>query len=332
MKILILGGTAWLGHAIAASALAAGHDVTCVARTAGVPAGATLVRADRDDDAALSAVTDTHWDAVIDVSRQPGQVRRAVRDLEAVSDRYIFVSTVNVYATHSELDTDESEALLEPLSVDALRSPEDYGPAKVACEHAVLSGFGADRSAIVRAGLIGGPGDPSGRTGYWALRFANPSNVDGRVLVPVAPDLPAALIDVRDLAQWLVRLAEGAATGTFNAVGQAFTFDEHLETARHVAGHRGDVIAVAAEWLDEHGVAEWSGPRSMPLWLTDSSSYGMNTRSSARALAAGLVRRPLADTLADSLVVDRDLWPDGVHGAGLTHDEERTLLAELDAG
>jgi 2'-hydroxyisoflavone reductase len=216
------------------------------------------------------------------------------------------------------------------LSVDTIRSPEDYGPAKVACEHAVLSGFGPTRSAIVRAGLIGGPGDPSGRTGYWALRFATPSNPDGRVLVPRAPDLPAALIDVRDLAEWIVRLAEGAATGTFNAVGEAMPFAQHIETARRAAGHSGTVVLAEGDWLTEQGVAQWAGPRSLPLWLVDEDSYGMNTRSSDRAVAAGLARRPLADTLADALALDRDTWPEVVHGAGLTDTEERELLAALD--
>jgi 2'-hydroxyisoflavone reductase len=331
VKVLVLGGTAWLGHTIAATALMAGHEVTCVARGSAVPAGTQLVRADRDDTDALVPVSKSHWDAVIDVSRQPGQVRRAVRDLRSTAKRFVFVSTVSVYASHSQIGADEDAAVLDPLGADAMQSPSDYGPAKVACETAVLDAFGAENSAIVRAGLIGGPGDPTGRTGYWPLRCARPSTTDGSVLVPDAPDLSAALIDVRDLATWIVRLAEGRASGTFNAVGEAMPFVDHLSVAQDVAGHTGPLVAAAEEWLIEKGVAEWVGPRSLPLWLVDRASYGMNTRSSDRAVAAGLERRPLRESLADALALDRERYADVANGAGLNDDEERALIAQLRA-
>lgn len=329
MRFLVLGGTAWLGHAVTETAVRAGHRVTCLARGTGVPAGAARVQADRDDDDALAGVASSRWDAVIDVARQPGHVRRAVRDLEPVSDRFVFVSTCNVYASQAEIGADEDAALLEPLRDDAMGSPEDYGAAKVACEQAVLDAFGPDRAAIVRAGLIGGPGDPSGRTGYWPLRFARPSNPEQRVLVPDAPELPTAVIDVRDLADWLVRLAEGAAQGVFNATGDPVPFPEHVETARSVAGHIGPLVLVGRDRLAEQGVAEWSGPRSFPLWLADRSWYGMNARSNARARAAGLTLRPLADTLADALARDLDRLTDVARGAGLTDEDERELLGRL---
>ena len=135
---------------------------------------------------------------------------------------------------------------------------EECSAAKVACEHAVLAGVGNSRTAKTRAGLIGGPGDLSGRSGYWPWRFAHPSGNNGAVLVPDVPDvpeLPTAVIDVRDLAVWLA----------------------------------------------DHGVSEWSGPRSMPLWLADRSWSGRNARSNERALAAGLELPPLSDTLAATL-------------------------------
>lgn len=330
MRILVLGGTAWLGHAVAEAAVRGGHEVACVARGTGAPVGASLVQADRDDDGALSEVASTRWDAVIDVARQPGHVRRAVRDLEPVSDRFVFVSTCNVYASQAEIGADEDAALLEPLPADAMSSPEVYGEAKVACEQAVLDGFGPRRSAIARAGLIGGPGDPSGRTGYWALRFAKPSNAEQRVLVPDVPELPAAVIDVRDLAVWLVRLAEGESQGIFNAVGDPVLFPEHIAAARSVAAHSGPLVRAPQDWLIAHGVAEWSGPRSLPLWLADRSWYGMNTRSNIRARAAGLTIRPLSETLADSLAWDLDHFSSVARGAGLTDEDERELLAILD--
>ena len=328
MRLLVLGGTAWLGHTVAEAAVRGGHEVTCVARGSGAPAGASLRRADRNDDDALGEVASSRWDAVIDVARQPGQVRRAVRDLEPVADRFVFVSTCSVYASQAEVGADESGALLEPLRADVTDSPEEYGPAKVACEQAVLDGFGPDRSVIVRPGLIGGPGDPSGRTGYWPLRFARPSNPERRVLVPSVPELPTAVIDVRDLAEWIVRLAGGGSAGIFNAVGDPVLFPAHLETARSVAGHTGPLVLAEEGWLTARGVAQWSGARSLPLWLADRSWYGMNTRSNAQARTAGLALRPLAETLADSLAWDLRHLTDLGAGAGLTDTDERELLAE----
>ncbi len=326
MRLLILGGTAWLGRAVARSAIESGHETTCLARGTTVADGAALIRADRDRDDALRSVATERWDAVIDLARGPGQVRRAVRDLEPAASRYVFVSTVSVYASHADIGADETAARLDPLDGDTLTDPADYGRAKVACEDAVLTGFGAERSAIVRAGLIGGPGDPSGRTGYWPTRFARPSNAAGAVLAPDVPELPTGVIDVRDLAVWLVRLAEGRASGAMDAVGHRTSFDAHLETARRVTGHRGEVVRAPEEWLVERGIAEWSGPRSLPLWLADPSWYGVNARSNARALAGGLALRPLAETLLDSLPVGEG--PIG-GGAGLSDEDERDLLAEL---
>jgi nucleoside-diphosphate-sugar epimerase len=329
MRLLVLGGTAWLGGAVAAEAIGRGAEVVCLARGSSgpVPAGARLVVADRDDPSALDAVRQERWNAVVDVSRQPGQVRNAVEALELVADRFLFVSTGNVYADQRTLRQDEDSPLLDPLESAVMASMEEYGSAKVACEQAVRAGFGDDRSVIARAGLIGGPGDGSGRSGYWPWRFAHPSNDERRVLVPDALDRPAAVLDVRDLAAWLVRAAERGTAGVFDTVGAALPLREHLETARAVAGGRATIVPADEQWLAEHGVEEWSGPRSLPLWLRDPDWWGMNARTGERARAAGLVTRPLADTLTDLLA-----WEEGrdnPHGAGLTDDEERELLAAL---
>ncbi|MGL5928449.1 MAG: NAD-dependent epimerase/dehydratase family protein, partial [Dermatophilaceae bacterium] len=199
MKILVLGGTAWLGRTVAQEVLRRGHESTCLARgSAPAPEGASFVTADRDDEAALVEVAGVHWDAVVDVSRQPGQVRRAVRDLS--TEHYVFVSTGNVYASFDRLEQDEDAALRAPLHGDVMDDMETYGEAKVACEQAVLAGDAP--ATIVRSGLIGGPGDDSGRSGYWPWRFAHP--VSEEVVVPDDPDFPVALVDVRDLADWVV--------------------------------------------------------------------------------------------------------------------------------
>jgi nucleoside-diphosphate-sugar epimerase len=328
MRILVLGGTGWLSHEIAVTAVARQHAVTCVARRADIPDGARSVSADRDRDDALASVATEHWDAVIDVARQPGHVRRAVRDLAPVVDRYLFVSTASVYADHAIPGADESAERLSPLAAEVMNGLEDYGAAKVAGEDAVLAGFGTERTLIVRPGLIGGPGDPTGRTDYWPWRFAHPA-VQGAVLVPEAPELPTSVIDVRDLAAWLVSCVERSVMGTFNAQGPAVLFPEHLDVARQAAVSDARPVSAPGGWLLERGVNEWAGPRSLPLWLADPSWYGMNTRSTDRARAAGLTTRPLIDTLRDALAW-RELQPDSINrGAGLTDAEERELLAAL---
>ncbi len=329
MRFLILGGTAWLGRAVAVAALGRGHSVTCVARGSDVPPGVTLVNADRDLDDALAGVASSRWDAVVDVSRQPGQVRRSVRDLAPVADRYVFVSTCSVYASLSEPGIDEGAALLEPLEGDEMASIEEYGPAKVACELAVTAGFGAGRSVIVRPGLIGGPGDRSWRSVYWPVRFAAPSAPEGTVLVPDDPDLLTSVIDARDLADWIVTLAEDRAAGVFNAVGDVVWLGEHLAAARAVAGHAGPVVAAAPEWLMAHGVGQWAGPRSLPLWVADDESRGIGAVSNARAREAGLRPRRLEETLADALAWARSQPTALPMHSGLTDDEECALLAEL---
>lgn len=330
MKLLLLGGTAWLGHAVAESGLRDGHDVTCLARgSAPAPDGARFVRANRIDSDALRAVRDEHWDAVVDLAREPGPVRRAVRDLEPVAAKYVFVSSVSAYASHTTIGADESSKLLPALDADEMASMEQYGEAKSACERAVFDAFGEQRAAIVRPGLIGGPGDPTGRTSYWVRRFAAPSNERARVLAPDTPELPTAVIDVRDLADFIVALATGGATGAFNAQGDAHPLPAHLDVAREIACSSAQVVPAPEAWLTEREVAQWMGPRSLPLWIADRDWYGMNARSTDRARAAGLTLRPLADTLRDSLHHELEHDIPNPHGAGLTDAEERELLAEL---
>src|SRR6478735_5039894 len=214
MRMLVLGGTAWLGRTIALEALGRGHDVTCLARGSDEPPpGATFVTADRDLDDGLDAVAQQTWDAVVDVTRHPGHARRAVRDLAA--RHRVLVSTGNVYAQFDAVEQPEDSPLRDPLDGDLMTDMEVYGEAKVSCENAVREGDGT--STIVRSGLIGGPGDWSGRTGYWPWRFAHP--VGDRVVVPDELDFPCAVVDVRDLAAWLVTVAERRLDGTFNATG-----------------------------------------------------------------------------------------------------------------
>lgn len=332
MRILVLGGTAWVGREVATAALAAGHEVTCLARgSAGSFAeGVRAVKGDRDRPDAYDEVVGQEWDGVVDVARQPGQVRGAVAQLAERAGRWAFVSTGNVYASHAEVDQDESAALLAPAATDVVgTSPDEYGAGKVACEQAVQQALG-ERAVIARAGLIGGPGDTSGRSGYWPWRFAHPSNAEGTVLAP-ASRVAASLIDVRDLARWLVEAVEGrCAPGVYDAVANRGTLQDHLAVARSAAGHVGRVVQVDDTWLAAQGVAEWSGPRSLPLWLTDPEWQGFAGHRGDRILAAGLRPRPLAETLADVLVWEQSRST--TRGAGLSDEDERALLAAAAEG
>lgn len=330
MRLLVLGGTAWLGGQITTTALARGHRVTCLARgeSGSVPDGAGFVHSDRDRPDAYAGVLDAEWDVVVDVSRQPGQVRSAARALADRSRTYVFVSTGSVYADHSTPGQDETAPLLPALEGDVMADLETYGEAKVACEQHVVDAFGPDRFLIARAGLIGGPGDVSGRTGYWPLRFARPAAADGSVLVPDAPDLATQVIDVRDLAAWIVDGGARGLSGVFNAKGAIVSLGQHLDTAREVAGHTGPVVAADSHWLLDQGVEPWMGERSLPLWLPLPEYAGFNARDTSAARAAGLVPRPLAQTLADTLAWELT-HPDRPRQAGLSDDDERALLAAL---
>ena len=331
VRLLVLGGTAWLGRCIVSAALELGHDVTCLARGASgdPPDGAAFICADRDRDAAYQEVATEKWDAVVDVARHPGQVGSAVEALAGRTSLYVFVSSCNVYADHSKPGQGEDGALLAPLPGDVMATIESYGEAKVACEDRVLRGMGRDRALIARVGLIGGPGDIFDRSGYWPLRFARPASDDGAVLVPDAPDLMAQVIDVRDLAAWIVDAAQRRVTGTFNATGDTVPFLRYLETARAVAGHAGPVIRADQRWLLAQGVQEWMGPRSLPLWLADPASIGFNARDSSRARRAGLVTRPPHRTSEDTLAWEKTREPARPRQAGLSDEEERNLLEFL---
>jgi len=282
------------------------------------------VKADRTEPGAFNAV-DGSFDAVIDVSRQPGQVRAAV---EALADRvahWVFVSSGSAYVDPTIIGGDESMALHEPLDHDVMADMTEYGAAKVACERILLDGVGSERLHIARVSLIGGPGDWSGRGVYWPWRFAHPSNPEGRVLVPDVA-CGVQLIDVRDLAAWTVDAAEKRIAAIANVGGETLTLAEHLAVAQSVGGDGAVSVPVSEDWLVEHDVQPWFGSKSLPLWLP-AEDAGLNTSSMALVELLGLRRRPLAETLADTLAW-REANPDVELKAGLTDAEELALLAE----
>jgi nucleoside-diphosphate-sugar epimerase len=325
--VLVLGGTAWLGREVAKAARDRGHQVTCLARgESGQPAdGVRWVSADRTQPGAYDEVRAQDWDAVVDVSWQPGMVRSA---LAALGDRAVhwgYVSSGSAYARHDLLDADESAELLPALDGD-VATREQYGEAKVACEQLCAAAVG-DRLLVARSGLIGGYGDPSDRFGYWPGRFARAAAGTVPVLVPDTGAAPTQTCDVRDLAEWLVRGGEQRTVGTFNALGARHTFAEVLDACRTITGYDGPVEAVPGPWLAEQGVEEYMGPRSLPLWIGDPDWRGFSTRDGSAAVATGLTHRPLTDLVEQALRWERELGLErAARGAGLTVDEEGDLL------
>ena len=331
MKTLILGGTGWLGGVLVQSALDAGHAVTALARgvSGQLPAGTTEVVADRDAPDAYAAVAQQTWDTVIDLTRQPGHARRAATALHDRTAHYLLVSSSSVYAAHDTPGDDESAALLPALEGDVMHSMETYGSAKVACEQHVRRALGASRCLIARVGLIGGPGDPSDRSGYWPWRFAHPAASDGTVLVPETTGRMTQMIDVRDLAHWLLQAAAAGTVGDFNVLGPDCPLEGFLATARQVAGHTGPLRAAHADWLTAHEVTPWAGPRSMPLWLPMPEYAGFAARKGLDAVQHGLRHRPLAQTLADTLAWELTRPAGLARRAGLSDAAERELLQAL---
>ena len=328
MRILILGGTRFIGPHQVKYALDRGHEVSIFTRGQTEPPffqdyfeRVEQLTGDRDND--LSALEGREWDAVIDNSASiPRWVAMTTELLQGNVDRYLFVSSISAYADYAIVGIDESYPVGQLSSPD-VESMREYGPMKAKCEAINTETFG-DGAINVRPGLIVGPGDNTDRWTYWPVRVAR----GGEVLAPNAPSDPVQNIDARDLSEWIVRLVESPGTGgTYNATGEVQTFGTMLDEIRAALGSDAAFTWVSTEFMAEHGVRSW---QHMINWVPPvGESIGMNQVSVAAAVQAGLTFRPLGDTARDTV----EWWntlPEERRAqmrAGLPADREAEVLA-----
>jgi 2'-hydroxyisoflavone reductase len=328
MRLLVLGGTAFLSREITRQAAARGHRVTSAARGSSGPPpdGAGFITVDRDlADGLVGGLADVtgEFDAVIDVARRPTHVRRALDELAKRAQHWTFVSSISVYPDNATPGQRVATAPVRPpLPPDGDElSMENYGSNKVSCEQTVHEAFG-DRAFIVRAGLIVGPDDPSDRFAYWPDRIAK----GGEVLAPGDPGELIQWIDVRDLADWIVDGAERRLAGTFDAVGPTTTRGELFVRTAEALGVTPQFTWVHQPFLLSNDVNPWSGPRSLPLWLPLPEYAGFLTHDWTDAMGAGLKQRAVSETARDTLAWQRRSGHQ-IQRAGLKPEEEQTLLA-----
>jgi 2'-hydroxyisoflavone reductase len=302
LRILILGGTGFIGPHQVRYAVARGHTVTLFNRgrtNPGLFADLEQLRGDRNSD--LSALEGREWDAVVDNAAMiPRWVRDSAGLLKDAANQYLYISTLSVYQGYPEPGMDESapvRTLDDPTTEEV--TGRTYGGLKVLCEEEAERAF-PGQTTVVRPGLIVGPGDPTDRWTYWPVRIAR----GGEVMAPGDPTTLVRFIDARDVSEWCIRMLEQGDVGVYNAVGP----ESHLSTAEMLYGIRGAVgnrisfTWVSAEFLAEHDVRPWS---DMPAWLPPSpDTMGYGSISRAKAISKGLTFRPLAVTARETL----DWW------------------------
>ncbi len=318
MRLLVLGGTHFVGRAVVEHALQAGDEVTTLTTGASGPPvdGAEARHADRRDPAALrDALADDVWDAVVDTwAGAPRHVLAAVETLRGRAGHWTYVSSRSVYRPPVLPGVDESAPVVEgdPTSLDA----DDYAAAKRGGELATLR---HDAPVLLaRAGLVLGPYENVGRLPFWLGRVAR----GGRVPVPGPPDLPIQLLDARDLAGWVRRSALRATAGAFNVVspGGRVTMGDVLAACVEVTGSDAELVWLTPEQVERAGVAPWT---ELPLWLPPGhEAAGLHDCDVSAALAAGFTSRPVAETVADTWAwIGREGMPSGTSRGGQGYDD-----------
>jgi 2'-hydroxyisoflavone reductase len=292
VRLLVLGGTLFVGRAVVEAALERGHAVTLFHRgETGAELFPEVERVLGDRDGGLAALAGREFDGVVDTSGYVPRVVAASCEALAGAGRYCFVSSVSAYDADTEsFGEEDGLTWSDPDSEDVSHY---YGELKAACERVVAGAFG-ERALVVRPGLIVGPHDPTNRFTYWVSRFDR----GGEVLAPAPPEQLVQVIDVRDLAEWLVRALEEGVGGTFNASGDPVSLGEILGTCAEAAGSDARIVWVDQQLLLDAGVAPYS---ELPLWIPSGETTFSGRTPNARAKAAGLRLRPLAETVAATL-------------------------------
>ena len=329
----MLGGTVFLGRRVVEAALAAGHEVTLFNRgksNPGLFAGTGRVeQLHGDRDGGLAPLAGRRWDVAVDTSGYlPRAVRQSARLLADAVERYVFVSSISVYAERRPgIDEHARLATIADESVEEVTG-ETYGALKALCEREVEAAL-PGRAISVRAGLIVGADDQSDRFTYWPRRLAR----GGEVLAPGRPERPVQIVDARDLAAWMLRVAEAGGQGAYNATGpeRVLTMREVLETCRDVAATAAEFTWIPDEWLLEAGAGPWL---ELPLWVPENERFaGFMEVDCRRAIAAGLRFRPLAETVRETLAWDaaRPAEAREQPRAGMAPEREAALLASWPA-
>jgi 2'-hydroxyisoflavone reductase len=326
MRLLIIGGTRFLGRALVHSAQERGHELTLFNRGKSSPGlfpEIEQITGERMSD--LDRLQGRKWDAVIDTcGYEPAAVRLSAIGLADAVERYIFISSVSVYADLSQPGVDETAATARlPEGADEQFNIEHYGALKALCEQAAENAM-PGRVLNIRPGLIVGEYDPTDRFTYWPWRAAQ----GGDILAPGRPAHPIQFIDVRDLADWTVKMIERKETGIYNATGPlpAVTLGDLLETSIRVSQSNARLHWISEAFLLENGVQPWS---ELPLWIpeNDPESGGMEQVNVQKAVQSGLSFRSLEDTVQSTLVWANSRPADHAWRAGLPLVKETELLA-----
>jgi 2'-hydroxyisoflavone reductase len=329
MKILIIGGTKFLGRHLVDAALAHGHEITLFNRGKTNPTlfpNIETIRGDREHD--IEKLSGREWDAVIDTCGYvPRIVRLSAIGLERSIKRYVFISSISVYhdSLFKKIGIEESDPVgkLDDETVEEITG-ETYGPLKALCEKTVQEIYG-NRALVIRPGLIVGPHDGTDRFTYWPVRVAR----GGEVLAPESSEVPVEIIDVRDLAQFTIKLIERNGLGVFNATGPDYklTFGTMLDTCKRVSGSATQFKWASADFLNQHKVEPWS---DLPVWIPDNEeNAGFSRMNVSKAIKAGLTFRQLADTVRDTLAWANTRPSDHEWRAGLKPEREKELLELL---
>ncbi|MBS0652386.1 MAG: SDR family oxidoreductase [Verrucomicrobia bacterium] len=321
MKVLILGGTSFLGPHLVQELQQNGHEVTIFTRGNQRVELSQVEQLHGDRDGNLESLKGRNWDAVIDTS---GYLPRVVRDsseiLAASAKHYTFISSISVYRDFQEQKIDESYPLAKLDDEDNEEiTDKTYGALKAACEQVALNYF-ANRCLIIRPGLIVGPLDPTDRFSYWPIRIKK----GGEVLAPGSPTQLLQFIDVRDLAHWIVAMVEQRATGIYHATGPAdpLTFEELLHACQTASGTQSDLTWASEDFLINHNIQDWT---ELPLWLSSRRNMpGFLNVNVDKAVQAGLKFRPLSETL--NAILDWDERRGKKERIGLDPEKEQTLL------